>query len=238
MNQDFLQFLELSAGYNGRRVLHRVSGKIPPGGRVAVIGPNGCGKSTLLKALMGLIPAEVEIATLEGADFSRASTAKRNRMGLGLMRQNLNIFPSLDAKANLEMAFTGSKNAFENRLEEVLHIFPLLSEGLSKRAGLFSGGQRQSLALAMVLMNRPKLLLLDEPLAGLSPRAADDLLAALGRMQTSSNLAWIIVEHRLPLLVEAVDQVWILREGEIIHRDTDTSILKNPEALATHYNLT
>ena len=116
-------------------------------------------------------------------------------------------------------------------------IFPLLEESLSKRAGLFSGGQRQSLALAMVLMNQPKLLLLDEPLAGLSPKAADELLERLDEIHQQNSVSWMMVEHRLPLLVDHTDKVWIMRDGEIIHRDDDPLILKDPEALAAHYNL-
>lgn len=236
MTDAILQFEDLSAGYNGRKVLRSVAGAVADRGRIAVIGPNGCGKSTLLKTIMGVLPGHGTILW-RGADILTTSAANRNRLGIGLLRQGVNIFPSLSARENLEMAFAGNAGEFAGRLEEVLGEFPVLKSGLGRRAGLFSGGQRQSLALAMVLMNHPHLLLLDEPLAGLSPKAAADLLESLVKIHRSSGAAWLIVEHRLPLVRRVVDQVWVMRDGRIVHVDDDPSILEDPEELARHYQL-
>jgi len=234
MSNVILQFENLEAGYNGRYVLRRITGSVQQRGRVAIIGPNGCGKSTLLKSIMGVLPAKGQM-TFAGADIQRIPSSERNQLGIGCLRQGVNIFPSLSARVNLEMAFAGSPKAFRVRLDEILAHFPTLNDSLDRRAGLFSGGHRQALALAMVLMNRPKLLLLDEPFAGLSPKAANELLETLDRIYVESGLAWMIVEHRLPLLRRVVDWVWIMRDGQTVHTDDNPAILEDSDQLARHY---
>lgn len=236
MNNAILQFENLDAGYSGRKVLRGLSGQVKEGGRVAIIGPNGCGKSTLLKSLMGVLPSSGQMA-FRGFSLNGVPVAERNKLGIGCLRQGVNIFQSLTADGNLEMAFTGKPKLFKTRRDEVLAHFPVLETSLDRRAGYFSGGQRQALALAMVLMNRPSFVLLDEPLSGLSPMAATELLDALEKIHAESGLAWMIVEHRLPLVQRAVDQVWIMRDGAIVHVDDDPAILQDPEELARHYEL-
>ena len=237
MSVPILELEDVTAGYNGRKVLRNVSGTLAARGRMAVIGPNGCGKSTLLKTIMGAIASTGSIL-MRGRDIRALTAAARNRLGIGFLRQGMNVFPSLSARENLEMAFTGKPKDLAERVTEVVGLFPGLDGNLERRAGLFSGGQRQSLALAMVLMNRPSLLLLDEPLAGLSPKAASELLVSLERIYETAGVAWMIVEHRLPVVRKVVDEVWIMRDGRIVHTDSDPSILENPEELAQHYELT
>lgn len=237
MNTSNFQFSEIEAGYNGRQVLRRISGELRPSGRVALIGPNGCGKSTLLRVLMGVHPSTGTI-TMGGTDISRASAMDRNRLGLGCMRQGVNMFPSLTGRENLEMAFIGKDTECDKRIREVTDLLPTTKESLGRRAGLLSGGMRQSLALAMILMNRPKILLLDEPLAGLSPRAADSMIDSLNAIHCAESVAWMIVEHRLPLVRRAVDAVWIMRDGQFIHKTEDVAVLEDPDELSEHYQLT
>ena len=237
MNGSNFQFSEIEAGYNGRQVLRRVSGELRPNGRVAVIGPNGCGKSTLLRVLMGVHPATGVVA-IGGTEVSRASAMDRNRLGLGCMRQGVNVFPSLTGRENLEMAFTGHSIECNKRIVEVSELLPATKQSMNRRAGLLSGGMRQSLALAMVLMNRPKVLLLDEPLAGLSPKAADSMIDSLNSIHSAEGVAWMIVEHRLPLVRRAVDAVWIMREGQFIHITEDVAVLEDPDELSEHFQLT
>lgn len=237
MNERLLQFENIEAGYDGRKVIWQVSGEVPVRGRVVVIGPNGCGKSTLLRALMGVLPSTGE-TWFGGRDIRGFSATHRNRLGIGCMRQGVNVFQSLTARENLEMAFTGHQRDYLKRVEETLVVLPTVRDEMSRRAGLLSGGQRQCLALAMVLMNRPRILLLDEPLAGLSPKAAEGLLDALRGIHNKLGVAWLMVEHRLPLVRQVVEAVWIMREGQIIHKTADVSVLENPDELASHYKLT
>ena len=237
MTAHVLRFENLEAGYDGRVVLRAISGDVPAGARVAVIGPNGCGKSTLVRALMGVVPTWGRVS-LSGQDISRLSTIQRSRAGIGCMRQGLVVFPSLTGRENLEMAHTGRPSLFPRRVEEIMTEMPLLRDSLERRAGLLSGGARQALGLAMVLMNRPRLLLLDEPLAGLAARAADEILLALRCFHGAWGLTWLMVEHRLPLLRNEATSVWIMRDGAIVHRTDDVAVLDDPAALATHYQLT
>jgi len=162
----------------------------------------------------------------------------RNRLGLGCMRQGVNVFPSLTGRENLEMAFAGHRLGCEQRIGEVADLLPATKESLNRRAGLLSGGMRQTLALAMVLMNRPKVLLLDEPLAGLSPKAADSMIDSLNSIHSVEGVAWMIVEHWLPLVRRAVDAVWIMRDGQFIHITDDVTVLEDPDQLSEHYQLT
>jgi ABC-type branched-subunit amino acid transport system ATPase component len=186
---------------------------------------------------MGVHPAKGTVG-LSGNDISHASAMERNRLGLGCMRQGMNVFPSLTGRENLEMAFAGNSIGLERRIAEVLELLPATKESMERRAGLLSGGMRQTLALAMILMNRPKVLLLDEPLAGLSPKAADSMIGSLNSIHAAEDVAWMMVEHRLPLIRHAVDSVWIMRDGQFILMTEDVSVLEDPDALAEHYQLT
>jgi ABC-type branched-subunit amino acid transport system ATPase component len=233
MKTPLLSIKNLVAGYRGRPVITGLHLEIAEGERVALIGPNGCGKSTLLRAVVAEIVEDSGDIRHRGDEIAAFTTDRVIRHGVGYLRQNRNIFPGLSVEANLELAAWGDGI---NR-ESVMAAFPVLSGRESVRAGLLSGGERQALAVAMALMRPVSLLLLDEPLAGLSPKSATALLQGLNTIQNQRSLGFIMVEHRLKLIRSSVDRVIIMVHGEIREDTQDLTILEDQGRLEKHYLL-
>ena len=170
----FLEVDGLEAGYDDALVLRGVSLRAEADEVVAVIGPNGAGKSTLLKAVYGLITHKAGTVRFDGEDVTGLRADRLTRRGLNFVPQTENVFPSLTVAENLNVgSLIVPKAARENAVARVHELFPILVERRRQRAGTLSGGQRKLLALARALVTNPKLLLLDEPSAGLSPQAMD-----------------------------------------------------------------
>lgn len=191
----------LTAGYNGREVLRGVDLRIGKDESIALIGTNGCGKSTLFRVVTGLLlPGGGEVNFL-GKSLAGHSPDSRVRMGIGYLKQTKNVFPGLTVVENLQLAGESvvAAGGVEARISELMAVFPILAAAREKRAGLLAGGQRQSLAVAVavVLMRRPRLLLLDEPVAGMAPEAGRDLLEAIEELRRKEGFPLVIVEHRL-----------------------------------------
>ena len=227
----------ISAGYNGRTVLSNLTLRMKLGESVALIGPNGCGKSTLLRVIAGILPTKCGTVDFLGKPFGGVTTDERIRRGLGYLKQNRNIFASLTVEENMALAAEsmGRNRNDSRRTKTLLNAFPVLGECFDKRAGLLSGGQRQALAVAMVLVRQSKLLLLDEPVAGLSTAVGSGLLDALRVLQTLEGFAMLIVEHRLRQVQPYVDRVIVMREGQIVEDTDDTIQMLDVKWLATHY---
>lgn len=233
MSKTSLELSAVSAGYGGRPVLESVDLDIRAGERIAIVGPNGCGKSTLLRAIMAeMVEPSGEIRH-KGRRLTHDPTHLRVRNGLAYLRQTRNIFPGLTVEENLNLASWG--NGADQ--ESVLQSFPVIRGREKIRAGLLSGGERQALAVAMVLMRDISVLLLDEPIAGLSPKNAEMILKGIASLQARNGFAMILVEHRLKLIRPHVDRVLILVRGRIEEDTTDTSILEDPDRLGKYYQL-
>jgi ABC-type branched-subunit amino acid transport system ATPase component len=232
-----LEVDDIHAGYNGREVLRGVSVSIPAGQCVGLIGPNGCGKSTLFRVVTGLLRPAQGVVRIGGKGLAGTSTDARIRAGLGYLEQTKNVFTYLTVEENLRLAGESLGGGFDvaGRMGRLVEAFPVLDECKDKRAGLLSGGQRQSLAVAMVLMRPTKVLLLDEPVAGLSPPAAEGLLRALAALRADEGFATIIVEHRLRMVEPHVDRVLVMREGRIVDDTTETGRMLDAQWLAGHY---
>ena len=231
-----LHISDVHCGYNARPVLNGITFSLKQGETVLVAGPNGCGKSTLLKAIIGMLPLTEGVISFDGTDFKHISTERRINMGIGYLSQTDNIFPGLTVKENLELSgLSIQSKSLEKAIGSVLAIFDFLKPLLNRRAGVLSGGQRQALAIAMVLLHPRKLYLLDEPTAGLSPKAADDIITRIHQFtKTNSQCTVLMVEHRLELL-NWIDRAIILIQGRIQAEANDTSLLQNAEWMSKHY---
>nr|VFK24706.1 MAG: branched-chain amino acid transport system ATP-binding protein [Candidatus Kentron sp. MB]VFK27023.1 MAG: branched-chain amino acid transport system ATP-binding protein [Candidatus Kentron sp. MB]VFK74937.1 MAG: branched-chain amino acid transport system ATP-binding protein [Candidatus Kentron sp. MB] len=234
MSEELLQVENLSAGYGERPILNSLSLAMPPGQRLGLIGPNGCGKSTLLRALTAEIPESAGTILFRGENITHLETDSLIGRGIGYLRQTHNIFPGLTVAENIEIAEYGGRGSIRDR-EKIIHAFPVLKGRGAIRAGLLSGGERQALAAAMVLMRQVHLLLLDEPLAGLSRKGAMELLQGIHELQREERFAIILVEHRLKLIQPYVDRVVVMVRGAISEDTPDTRLLTSQERLEKHF---
>jgi len=220
---------DIVAGYGrGDEILKGVSLTVAAGEIVAIIGPNGAGKSTLLKTIAGLLhPARGTIA-LDGAPIHGLPPREIARLGVAFVPQEANVFPTLSVRENLEMGGFIDPAHVAARLDSVFARFPMLAEKRQRAARTLSGGQRQVLAMAMALMVQPALLLLDEPSAGLSPIAAEDLFATI-RAINREGIAIAMVEQNAAEALEIAQRATILVDGRN-NRDGDAAAMRvDPE---------
>jgi len=189
------------AGYGAaERILKEASIRVEPGEIVSIIGPNGAGKSTLLKVVAGLVPAREGKIMLEGRDVTGESAVGRTKAGISFVPQERNIFGSLSVAENLEISAYQDSAGARERTAEMYALYPMLAQKRGDLARTLSGGQRQILAMAMGLMTAPTLLLLDEPTAGLSPRAADELFDAIIALNATGLPILMVEQHAVEAL--------------------------------------
>ena len=233
---EILKIDHLSCGYGERPVLNDVSLAVHEGEAVLIAGPNGCGKSTLLKATVGALPLTAGDIAFGGETLAGKSVEERVRMGIGYLRQTDNIFPGQTVEENLQLAgMSLTKTAYAAAREEMLALFDFLKPKLGQRAGSLSGGQRQALALAMVFMRPQKLYLLDEPSAGLSPKAAKDIIERVRCFaKEDAKRAVLMVEHRLDLLAW-IDRSVFLSQGKVRSETSDAGQFLDADWLAKNY---
>lgn len=216
------------AGYGETEILHCVSMRVEPGEAVTIFGPNGCGKSTLMKTIFGLLTPKRGSVFFEDADITGMPTDRLIRMGMSYVPQTGNIFPSLTIEENLEMgAFVDGSDA-RARIDEMYTMFPDLRRSRRQRAGSLSGGQRQMLAFGRALMLRPKLLLLDEPSAGLSPIMAQLIFDRLRDIR-NMGISILIIEHNIRTALAMSDRGYVLANGENQLDGSASGLLDNPE---------
>lgn len=211
-----LRVESLRAGYGKKEILRGLSIDVARGEIVALVGPNGAGKSTLLKVIAGLLPPWEGSIWLDGTDITKLSAHQRVQKGVAYLIQGGKVFTSLTVKENLEMgAMTLPKAERQEAIEGVLTLFPVLKENWHRRAGLLSGGQRQALALGMVLLKRPKVLLLDEPSAGLAPKLAQEILNKICQLNERQGVTVLLVEQRVREALQVAHRAIVLVNGHI-----------------------
>jgi branched-chain amino acid transport system ATP-binding protein/neutral amino acid transport system ATP-binding protein len=217
------------AGYGAaEEILKGPSIRIEPGEIVSIIGPNGAGKSTLLKAIAGLIAAKKGRIVLNGKDVTAADALGRARHGIGFVPQERNVFGAMMVAENLEISgFQDAKNA-RARSEELYARYPMLAEKRRAFARTLSGGQRQILAMAMGLMNAPALLLLDEPTAGLSPKAADELFDAIVALNRGGLPILMVEQHAVEALAISA-RGYVLVSGRNSREGPGPALAADPE---------
>jgi ABC-type branched-subunit amino acid transport system ATPase component len=202
----------LVAGYGETNILHGVSIRVHDGEMVAVIGPNGAGKSTLLKAIFGLIPVRSGSVLMGADDVSDWRPDERVRQGLSYVPQVDNVFPSLTIMENLQMGAFVRKNGVKDRVSQVMDLFPDIAERKGEVAGKLSGGQRQMLALARALMLDPRILLLDEPSASLSPKMVGIIFDRISAINEAGT-AILLVEQNAREALSLSHRGYILATG-------------------------
>ncbi|SPH17536.1 High-affinity branched-chain amino acid transport ATP-binding protein LivF [Defluviimonas aquaemixtae] len=193
-------------------ILTDVGIAVPRGSVTVIIGPNGAGKSTLIKAITGLVKVSAGRITHESADITGIRPDQLAGQGVAYVPQMDNIFRTLTIRQNLDLALRNAGPDTALRLEELYARFPPLAEKRHEKAGALSGGQRQFLAVAMALASRPSLILMDEPSAGLSPKAAQEVLEC-ARGLTEQGVTILLVEQNVKQALRLADHCYILAEG-------------------------
>lgn len=207
-----LSVTALEAGYvRDLPILHGVSLRAEAAKLTVIIGPNGAGKSTLIKAIAGLIPVGAGRVMLGDHDITGIRPDEMGSQGLAYVPQTDNIFRSLTIRENLGLVVRRAADAAA-RIDELYNLFPDLGAKRAERAAALSGGQRQMLAVAMALANRPRVILLDEPTAGLSPKIAAEVLA-LVRGLTAQGVTVLLVEQNVKQALRVADHCYVLAEG-------------------------
>ena len=215
MSNFVLEARNVVAGYvPDLPILHGVSVHVSAGEIVTIIGPNGAGKSTLIKAVAGLLNVSGGEVLLDGKDITNIPAHKLAAEGVGYVPQTGNVFATLSIHENLVMGGAPlPKERAAERIEEIYALYPILRERMREKAGVLSGGQRQILAVARALLTQPRLILLDEPTAGLSPMAANELFALIRDLVTNGATV-LMVEQNAKAALRISDRGYVLAEGQ------------------------
>jgi len=211
-------------------ILRGSSLELGRGELIGIIGPNGAGKSTMLKALFGLIPIRSGTVSYEGDDVTGRKANVLVARGIGYVPQINNVFPSLSVNENLEMGGYLRKGGLQERLDWVVSMFPRLGERIGQRAGSLSGGERQMLAMGRALMMEPKVLLLDEPSAGLSPMLQDQVFERVEQVN-DAGVSIIMVEQNAARCLQICDRGYVLDQGRNAYTGTGQELLTDPKVI-------
>jgi ABC-type branched-subunit amino acid transport system ATPase component len=230
MTDPILSVREVRAGYGGEDILRGVSIAVPERSIVAIIGPNGSGKSTLLKAIYGLIPLRAGRVSLRGNELAGMRPHRITALGVNMVPQIANVFADLSVFENLDVGAILNRHRLRERLDVVLTALPALRGLLSRRAATLSGGQRQMLAVGRALMSDPRLLILDEPSAGLAPRVQDEVFAMV-RTINGLGVSVLMVEQRARQCLAIADYGYVLEQGRNRLEGSAQALLQDPEVV-------
>lgn len=227
-NNEFLRVSDIKAGYGKKLILDGVSLSVPKGQVVALIGHNGAGKSTLLKVIFGILPVWKGEIRLDGKNLDGTSPSEHVQNGISYVPQGNRVFTELTIKENLEIgAYTlRSKNIFRERLESIFTLFPKLKDRFKQNAGTLSGGEQQVLALGMALMLQPRLLLIDEPSLGLSPKLVGIAFNRIQQINQQFGTTVLIVEQKVRKVLKISDKVYVLKVGKVSFEGKPSELLE------------
>ena len=206
---------DIKAGYGKVPILAGITFSMAAGEYLGILGHNGMGKTTTMRTLMGALPATGGSVSFDGRDITRLKTHERSRLGLGLVPQGREIFPTLSVHENLRMGLASARKEEAKVIDDVLTEFPRLVRLLDRRGGALSGGEQQLLALARCLCTRPKLILLDEPTEGIQPSIIEEIIETLLGLKQRWALSMIIVEQNLDFITSLSDRVLHIQKGRI-----------------------
>ncbi|MDB4136199.1 ABC transporter ATP-binding protein [Burkholderiaceae bacterium] len=228
----FLIGQSMTGGYGGADILNDCTIAVERGEIAVIVGPNGAGKSTAMKALFGMLTIREGAVQLEGQDINHLTPQDRVALGMGFVPQTNNVFTSMSVEENLEMGAFLRKDDFRATIEQVFDLFPILKEKRKQPAGQLSGGQRQQVAVGRALMTQPKVLMLDEPTAGVSPIVMDELFDRIIEI-ARTGIAILMVEQNARQALNIADKGYVLVQGSNRFTDTGEALMANPEVRRT-----
>ena len=228
----FLAGEGMTGGYGGADILHACTISVDKGEIAVIVGPNGAGKSTAMKAVFGMLALRSGRVVLDGRDITALSPQERVRAGMGFVPQTSNVFVSMTVEENLEMGAYIREDDFAGTMEQVFALFPILRQKRRQPAGELSGGQRQQVAVGRALMTQPRLLMLDEPTAGVSPIVMDELFDKILEV-AATGIAILMVEQNARQALAIADRGYVLVQGRNRYTDTGEALLADPEVRRT-----
>lgn len=223
-----LEISNLDAGYSDLQVLYDVDMRIEEGEYVAIVGPNGAGKSTAMKSIVGLTTHMRGEIRYDGEPITDEEPQKLIDRGIGYVPQSQNVFPTLTVAENLKVGAYSLGGLPDERLDAVVEQFPILGDRLDQRAGNLSGGQQKMLAVARALITEPRLLLLDEPSAGLAPSIVDEMFDHIDQIN-DQGVTVAVVEQNAKTALQRCDRGYVLVQGEDRYVDAGDALLEDPE---------
>jgi branched-chain amino acid transport system ATP-binding protein len=233
-NTPVVEITNLIAGYlPGVNILNGANLVANQGELIGIIGPNGAGKSTLLKSIFGQVKVRSGSVKLNGEDITNEKAEKLVARGVGYVPQNNNVFPSLTIEENLQMGVYQKPETFDERLEFVVSLFAELKSRLKQRAGSLSGGERQMVAMGRALMMNPKVLLLDEPSAGLSPVRQDEAFIRVSDIN-KAGVTTIMVEQNARRCLQIADRGYVLDQGKDAYTGSGRELLNDPKVIGLY----
>lgn len=229
MAEPFLVGDRMTGGYGrGPDILHDCTVAVNAGEIAVIVGPNGAGKSTAMKALFGMLDVRSGAVRLDGDDITSLNPQDRVARGMGFVPQTANIFTSLTVEENLEMGAFIRRDDISGTMAQVYDLFPILRDKRNQAAGELSGGQRQQVAVGRALMTRPKVLMLDEPTAGVSPIVMDELFDRIIEV-ARTGLPVLMVEQNARQALAIADRGYVLVQGRNAYTGTGKELLADPE---------
>ena len=235
----FLDVQQVSSGYGLGSVLHDLSLHVDSGEVVAVVGANGAGKTTLLRTVAGLLTPTRGQILYDGETITSIAAHKLVRRGMALVPEGGRLFPFMTVTENLELGGFTAANSQEIRrmVDEMMTLFPVLGERRAQLAGSLSGGERQMCAIARALMSSPRMLMLDEPSAGLSPLKLEKVLTMLKSVVASRHVSVLLVEQHVEDALEMADRGYVIESGQIVKAGTGRELLEDPDIQRAYMGL-
>ena len=224
----FLHAKNMVGGYGETTILNRCSISVKEGEIAVIVGPNGAGKSTAMKAIFGMLSLRDGNVFFDDEDITNLSPQDRVKKGMGFVPQTNNVFTSMTVLENLEIGGFTSLDRMNSNIEEIFNLFPILAEKQNQVVGELSGGQRQQVAVGRALMTNPKLLMLDEPTAGVSPIVVKELFDKIINI-AKAGIAILMVEQNAKQALEISDNGFVLVQGENKFTDKGSTLLENKE---------